>query len=157
MVLMNTKPPVYKCQVCNFEIEAEEWSEEKTQALTVSVQDLHDAVEQAKSIMSSPMDRKINISASIGGIWAKRFFACQVLLGEGLKVPKEQIIANILKSGISEMFHTFTNAASFKEASLKMVEQGVLKKETAELLFRDMSNIETKLDGWKIDEKEEPE
>jgi len=155
MVLLNTTPKTFKCTTCNFEIESEEWSEEKTQANQVSIEELDNAMERAKHILTSPMNRKININASIGGIWAKRFFACQVLLGEGLKVEREQIIANILKSGINDMFHMFSNAASFKEASLKMIEQGVLKKETAELLFRDMSNIETKLDGWKIQGEEE--
>jgi len=155
MTLLNTTPKVYKCGVCNFEVETEEQSEEKTQAKSVSVDDLNNALERAKHILTSPMSRKINITASIGGIWAKRFFACQTLLGEGLKVDREQVIANILKSGINDMFAMFSNAASFKEASLKMVAQGVLKKETAELMFRDMSNVETKLDEWKIDGEEE--
>lgn len=156
-MVWNEKDQVYQCISCNYRIEAEPEEEQQKKAPHVDMKDVEDAFERAKSILNSNMDRKINVSMKLGGEWAKRFVALQVLMLEGMKMDKAQFLAGILKNGIHAMFNVFGNMAASREYFQKMAEEGILGQDTVDGLLADMQRLQEKStdEDIHIDEEDE--
>ena len=143
---------IRKCQLCGLEIETDEWGSDEASAEVVTER-IKEAIEEANNILQSPMDRKIKISVSIGGEWAKRFTALQALT-TAIEVKNENVIVSVVKRGIASMWSNFMNIYQFREFADQAVKHGSISKETADALFRDMTRFgkENADDNWNIRE-----
>jgi len=154
MVLEEKK---FRCQLCGFEIEADEW--EMKPEDNFSETDLKAAIGKARAILESPMKRDVKFSITIRGEWAKRFAALQALMLDGLKMDTAQFYMDMVKSGIREGFGNFAHMRFFRQTAEQMVKDGLMSKGTMDSVFDDFRRYGEKVKDkdWKIEEDLEGE
>jgi uncharacterized Zn finger protein (UPF0148 family) len=147
-----------RCQVCGFELEVADWGGEEALA---SPEEVKSALTRVEHILNSPMDRKINLSVSIGGEWAKRFAAVQAI-SEALHLAGSgKLVESIIKTGIGLIFRSCVGAAQWRAMSEEAVKHGALRQQTVDALYRELTRVfdEAPDKDWTVrrDENEEAE
>lgn len=133
--LVSQEGGTMKCPLCEFKVEVENL---ETKDVLVSPDDMKTVLERAKAILESPLERKLKLEMSIGGQWARVFFALQAI-NDGLGLTSgAKLVENVVKSGLNMTFGHFTNAAQWRAASSEVIRHGEIRKETADALFREL-------------------
>jgi len=143
MILNDDKTEV-ECQMCHSTLLV--WLDDEPKEPSISKEKITLAFKEASNILSSSMEKKAQLSATLGGNWGKVYFALLKIAETGFNVSEKKLTGFILRAGISGMMTKYVELLQMTLQSEQMVKEGALRQETVNSLLADMTNFNPDID-----------